>query len=112
MFDSETLQMSLPATVRTAVNAANVKILEAYRSARNERDAALYLMFGMTEAQFEVARKLTHSDIRRLSDVGVPIWASRIEFASLGEPGSPLIELDSARLFRTLTHSLKNVTPI
>lgn len=112
MFTPDTLDLSLSPAVRSAVNAANAKILEAYRSGRNESDAALYLMFGMTEAQFEIARKLSHTDIRRFSDLGVPIWSSRIEFASLGEADSPLIQLDHDRIVRSLTLSLKNATPV
>ncbi|WP_321935276.1 hypothetical protein [Paraburkholderia sp. J8-2] len=112
MSTTDTLLLTLPPAVRNAVNAANVKILEAYRSAKNESDAALYLLFGMNESQFDVARKLSHTDIRRFSDLGLPIWASRIEFASLGEVDSPLVELDNDRIFRTLNLSLKHVTPV
>jgi hypothetical protein len=67
----------LPPLAKIAIADANTKILECYRSLKDHGDPAAALTFGLTDDQFEIARRLSHSEIRWLANEGLPLWTAR-----------------------------------
>jgi len=72
-------ELFLPALTKVAMADANAKILECYRSLRGHADPAAALTFGLTEEQYEIARNLSHADIRAVANAGLPLWKSRFD---------------------------------
>lgn len=72
-------ELSLPTLARLAMAEANTKILECYRAFKDHDDPAAALTFGLSHEQFDIARRLSHSDIRYLANEGLPLWTARFE---------------------------------
>jgi len=72
-------ELFLPPLAKLAMAEANTKILECYRSLKDRVDPAAALTFGLSAEQFEIVRKLSHSDIRWLANEGLPLWKARFE---------------------------------
>lgn len=72
-------ELFLPPMAKMTMAEANTKILECYRSFKDHADPAAALTFGMSPEQFEIVRKLSHSDIRWLANEGLPLWKARFD---------------------------------
>lgn len=72
-------ELFLPPLAKMAMTEANTKILECYRSLKDHADPAAALTFGLSDEQFEILRKLSHTDIRWLANTGLPLWKARFE---------------------------------
>jgi hypothetical protein len=79
MSRTNTPELFLPPLAKMAMTEANTKILECYRSFKDHADPAAALTFGLSPEQFEIMRKLSHSDIRWLANEGLPLWKARFE---------------------------------
>lgn len=95
------LELFLPPLVRLSIAEANTKILECYRSMRDHDDPGAALLFGLSDDQYELARNLSHSDIRWVAGNGLPLWTARFDLVSVN--GKP--ELDRERVITALLKS-------
>ena len=92
----------LPPLAKLAMAEANTKILECYRSLKDHADPAAALTFGLTDEQFEIARRLSHSDIRWLANEGLPLWKSRFDLKIVDGK----LELDREHVIASLMMTL------
>lgn len=91
-------ELFLPTLAKLAMAEANTKILECYRAFKDHSDPAVALTFGLSAEQFEIARKLSHSDIRWLANEGLPLWSARFDL----KMNDGKLELDREQVIASL----------
>lgn len=91
-------ELFLPTLAKLAMAEANTKILECYRAFKDHSDPAAALTFGLSAEQFEIARKLSHSDIRWLANEGLPLWSARFDL----KMNDGKLELDREQVIASL----------
>jgi len=106
MRDLQSLEFHVPEIAKEKIRQTNRQILETYRVFRDLNDPAAHLLFGMTAEEFAVARHLNHSEILQLSNVGLPLWAKRVNFKLVNPDATGVLAVvDRENVVRSLLES-------